>query len=90
MYFMSINKVRPGTDPAALAPVVAAHVDWVNGLITRGVVRQAGRWGESGGMMIIKAQDQAEAEALQQQDPFVTSGVVSYELARLDPDVDPG
>jgi uncharacterized protein YciI len=38
-------------------------------------------------MVIIQAEDQTEAEAIQAEDPLVTSGVVTYELARFDPDV---
>jgi len=90
MYFLSINRVRQEVAPGFLGPVVGAHVQWLKGLISQGVVRQAGKWGEAGGMVIILAKDQTEAEAIQEQDPLVVSKLVTYELARFYPDVELG
>ncbi len=53
----------------------------------RKTVLSAGRWGEGRGMAIIEASDLAEAEALQARDPLVSSGLATYEIARLYPDV---
>ena len=90
MYFLSINRVRQEADPAFIGRVVGAHVQWLKDLISQGVVRQAGKWGEAGGMVIILAKDQTEAEAIQAQDPLVVSKLVTYELARFYPDVELG
>jgi uncharacterized protein YciI len=90
MYFLSINRVRKDADPASIGRVVGAHVQWLKALISQGVVRQAGKWGEAGGIVIIVAKDQIEAEAIQEQDPLVGSKLVTYELARFYPDVELG
>jgi len=87
MYFMSINRISQDADSAVIGRVVGAHVQWLKGLISQGLVRQAGKWGEAGGMVIIQATDETEAEAIQKQDPFVASKLVTYELARFCPDV---
>ncbi len=87
MYFLSVNQVSPDATPAEIGRVVGAHIAWSKELIAAGTVLQAGRWGEGRGVAIIKASDLAEAEALQQRDPLVSSGLATYELARLYPDV---
>ncbi len=87
MYFLSVNQLRPDASPAEIGRVLGAHIGWSKELIAAGTVLQAGRWGEGRGMAIIKASDLAEAEALQARDPLVSSGLATYELARLHPDV---
>jgi uncharacterized protein YciI len=87
MYFLSVNQLNPDASLAEIGPVVAAHIAWSKELIAAGTVIQAGRWGEGRGIAIIKASGLAEAEALQATDPLVSSGLATYELARLHPDV---
>ena len=87
MYFLSVNQLKPDASPAEIRLVVNAHIGWSKALIAEGTLVQAGRWGEGRGMAIIKASDLAEAEALQARDPLVSSGLATYELARLYPDV---
>jgi uncharacterized protein YciI len=82
--------VRDETEPSAVRAKVAAHVKWLKGLIDTGVIRQAGKWGETGGMAIIVANDEAEAHAIQRRDPFVVAELVHYELAPFRPDVELG
>jgi uncharacterized protein YciI len=42
MYFMSINKVKPGVDRAQFNKVIAAHREWVKQQLAAGVLVQAG------------------------------------------------
>jgi uncharacterized protein YciI len=87
MYFMSVNRLAAHTNAAQIGAVLGAHVAWTKRLIAAGTLVQAGRFGDDGGMAIIKASDRAEAEAVQATDPLVTSGAVTYQLAALYPDV---
>jgi len=90
MYFMSVNKLRDDADRTQVGAAIGAHVQWSKSLIAAGTLAQAGRWGESGGMAIIKARDLAEAEAIQKADPLIASGLAVFELERLYPDVELG
>ncbi|VAX33066.1 hypothetical protein MNBD_NITROSPIRAE03-274, partial [hydrothermal vent metagenome] len=56
--------------------------------IGRGIIVQAGKWGDSGGMTIFKANSIAEAEKLSGEDPLVKSGWVTLETGRFYPNVE--
>lgn len=73
MYFLSVNQLKPDASPREIGRVVSDHIAWSRALIEKGTLVQAGRWGEGRGMAIIKAGDLAEAEAVQAQDPLVSS-----------------
>lgn len=83
MYFMSINKLRPGIDHAEFNKVIGPHREWVKRQIAAGVIVQAGKWGDNGGMIIVKAADRAEADRIVDRDPLVQSGLISFETAEL-------
>ena len=64
------------TDIAA----IRAHVAWLRSLQAAGSLELAGPFADgSGGMVILRADTAAEAEAIARSDPFVRSG-----LRRLD------
>lgn len=57
-----------------------AHVDWLNGLNAAGTLKMAGPFLDGdgkpcGSLVVIKAGDQAEAEAIAAQDPYAKSGL---------------
>jgi len=87
MYFMSINKFKPNPDPALINKTIPVHREWVKQQIAKGVIVQAGKWGDSGGMIVIKAQTREEADRLADQDPLVLSGLITFETAELHPAV---
>lgn len=88
MYFLSVNRIRRDTGEGPIGGAIRAHVEWVRRMISKGMIRQAGRWGDAGGILIIAAKDQAEAEAVQREDPLVTANLVTYEIATFHPDVE--
>lgn len=60
---------------------VPAHKAYVRDLITKGHEAQTGYWGDfGGGMLLFRAESQAEAEAIVAQDPLVQNQCVTYEL----------
>lgn len=87
MYFLSINRFRRDDTAADFGAVIASHIEWTQQQIEAGNIIQAGKWGEAGGMAIIKAVDLAEAEELIEGDPLISSGLAVSETARLYPDV---
>ncbi len=87
MYFMSVNKFKSAVDPTKIKEVVPSHIQWIKKLITEGKIVQAGKWGDSGGMAILKAENITEAEKTLNEDPLIQSGLVAFELARFYPDV---
>ncbi|MGF1498948.1 MAG: YciI family protein [Elainellaceae cyanobacterium] len=60
---------------------VPAHKDYVRTLIEKGHEAKTGYWAEfGGGMLLFRAGDRQEAEAIVAADPLVKSGCVRYEL----------
>lgn len=87
MYFMSINKIKPNADRALLNKVIPVHREWVKKLLAAGTLVQAGKWGDWGGMVVIKAESMAAAEKIADQDPLAQAGLITFETAELHPAV---
>ena len=87
MYFMSINKFKPDADRAQINKVIPEHREWAKQQLAAGMLVQAGKWGERGGMIVIKADGMAEAEKVVNQDPFVRAELITFETAELHPAV---
>ncbi|HWR71799.1 MAG TPA: YciI family protein [Nitrospirota bacterium] len=83
MYFMSINKLKSDIDHAQFNKVIAAHREWVKQLLAAGVLVQAGKWGDNGGMIVVKAESRGEADKIVDQDPLVLAGLITFETAEL-------
>lgn len=68
--------------------ILTAHRDWLKEVVNRGVVVSAGRRVPPvGGMIILRAEDEAEALALLSDDPFVVEGIAEYEPMGFAPTV---
>lgn len=87
MYFMSINKFKPDADRALVNKVIPEHREWAKQQLAAGSLVQAGKWGDRGGMIVIKADNMADAEKIVCQDPFVVADLIIFETAELHPAV---
>lgn len=87
MYFMSINRFKPGADRALINKTIPLHREWAKQQLAAGVLVQAGKWGDNGGMIIIKAQTREEADRVVDQDPLFLAGLITFETAELHPAV---
>ncbi len=87
MYFMSINKLKPGGDRALINKTIPLHREWAKKQLPAGVLIQAGKWGDNGGMIVIKAESREKADKVVNQDPFVEAGLITFETAELHPAV---
>jgi uncharacterized protein YciI len=87
MYFMSINKFKPGADRAQINKAILAHRDWAKKQLAAGVLVQTGKWGDNGGMIVVKAESREEADSVVDQDPLVLAGLITFETAELHPAV---
>ena len=85
MIFLFVNRVRPEVSPEALAAVIPAHARWIDEQLAAGTVAQAGKWGEIGGAVFYRADSLEQAEALAAEDPLVSSGLITNEIARFWP-----
>jgi uncharacterized protein YciI len=83
MYFMSINKFKPGLASEVVNRTIKAHREWAKKQLAAGVLVQAGKWGDHGGMIIIKAATREEADKVVNQDPLVEAGLITFETAEL-------
>ncbi len=87
MYFMSINKFKPGADRAQINKTVPVHREWAKKQLAAGVLVQAGKWGDNGGMIVVEAESREEADKVVNQDPFVEAGLITFETSELHPAV---
>jgi uncharacterized protein YciI len=88
MYFLSINKIKFDADRIQIAKVIPLHIQWTKKMISEKRIIQSGKWGDFGGMAIIKAESIAEAENILGEDPLVQSGLITVETGQLYPDVE--
>ena len=87
MYFMSINKFRPGGDRTRINKTILAHREWAKKQLAAGVLVQAGKWGDNGGMIVVTAVSREEADKVVNQDPLAEAGLITFETAELYPAV---
>jgi uncharacterized protein YciI len=87
MYFMSINKFKSDADRAVIGKVIPLHREWAKQQLASGNLVQAGKWGDKGGMIIVKAESREGADLIVDQDPLVQAGLITYETAQLYPAV---
>jgi uncharacterized protein YciI len=53
--------------------------------LAAGVLVQAGKWGDNGGMIVIKAESREEADRVVNQDPLVLADLIIFETAEHHP-----
>ncbi len=87
MYFMSINKLKPGADRAQINKVIPLHREWAKKQLAAGVLVQAGKWGDNGGMIVVKAESREKADKVVNQDPLAEAGLITFETAEFHPAV---
>jgi uncharacterized protein YciI len=87
MYVMSINKFKDDADRTQINKVILEHREWVKKQLAAGTLVQAGKWGERGGMIIIRAESMSAAEKIVDQDPLAQAGLIMFESAQLHPAV---
>ncbi len=83
MYFMSINAFKPGLDPALVNKTIALHRQWAKEQLAAGVLVQAGKWGDHGGMIIVKAETREEADWVVNDDPLVKAGLITFQTEQI-------
>ena len=52
---MSINKYRPDADRVQINKTIPLHREWAKQQLAAGVLVQAGKWGDHGGMIVVRA-----------------------------------
>ena len=83
MYFMSINKIKSDADREQLNKTIPVHREWAKRQLAAGVLVQAGKWGDHGGMIVVKAETREEADRVVDQDPLVQAGLITFETGQL-------
>ena len=83
MYFMSINKFKPNLDPSLVNRTIVTHRQWAKQRLADGVLVQAGKWGDHGGMIIIRAESREQADRIVNEDPLVQADLITFETGVL-------
>ncbi|NBB61791.1 hypothetical protein GVN18_21170 [Pseudomonas sp. ODNR1LW] len=80
---------RTPKDLPRMSELLGAHLQWAIAAQNRGELFASGPFvseqyapGQLGGMTILRAADQAEAERLVQADPFIANGVFGAEVRK--------
>jgi uncharacterized protein len=77
---------QPSSAPEKLKPLLPAHLEYMIGLEKRGLLFASGPLSDGAGppsgagLTIVRAASAQEARALAEADPFVTSGVRTFEI----------
>lgn len=87
MYFMSINKIKPDADRALLNKTIPVHREWARQQIAAGNLVQAGKWGDRGGMIIVRSETREEADKVVNEDPLAKARLITFETAEFHPAV---
>jgi uncharacterized protein YciI len=87
MYFMSINKFKSNADRTQINKTILLHREWAKQQLAAGVLVQAGKWGDHGGMIVVRAETREEADKVVNQDPLVQAELITFETAQLHPAV---
>lgn len=74
----TFNENRP-QGPDFKAALEAHHAYWAK-YVQEGIVLISGPKMAGSGLLVIKCEDQAQAEVLANEDPFVTGGVQTYDI----------
>ncbi len=82
-YFLSINHIKKDIDTATLNDVIVRHRQWAKEMLAAGVLAQAGKWGDHGGMVVVRAATREEADRIVNEDPLVQAGIVTFETGEL-------
>ena len=85
-YFLSINRLKSPPPLADFVDTICRHMRWCTEEIAAGRLEQAGKWGRDGGISIVPAANQEEAERVLSSDPLILSGLAAYEIAEFFPD----
>lgn len=88
MYFLAINRIKKDADPAEIGRIIPQHIAWIREQIAASRIAQAGKWGESGGMSIVRARELPEARNILHDDPLARSGLATFEIAPFYPAVE--
>lgn len=83
MYFMSVNKFKPNLNPEQVNKAIVLHRQWAKQQLAAGVLAQAGKWGDNGGMIIIRAETREQADRVVNEDPLVQAGLITFETGVL-------
>lgn len=68
-------------DRASYEPHLPDHLAYLRTLIDQGLLLLSGPFADrSGGMLVVRAESQAQAEAIAQADPLVARGLDRYEV----------
>ncbi len=82
-YFLSINHFKPGLDAALVNKTLVLHREWSRKQLAAGVLAQAGKWGDHGGMIVVRAATRDEADSVVNEDPLVQADLVTFETGEL-------
>jgi uncharacterized protein YciI len=88
MYFLFVDKIKEGINHQALENVIPAHIEWIGRNTEAGHIVQAGRWGDIGGMVVFRGEEEPAIRDLLAEDPLVASGLIEWDLAPFYPQRD--
>ena len=80
MKYLYINRVVSDIRPDESKNVLPEHLNWVKAEKSKGTLFQAGKWGDAGGAGIIEAESLESATNCLKSDPFVSKGLVDFEI----------
>jgi len=87
MYFLAINRLKVATDEAQLDQFMPQHQEWIQELVEKNVMVQAGKWGTIGSAFLFASDSLEKAHKILAQDPLMLHDLVDYQMHEFYPEV---
>ena len=87
MYFLAINRLKVDASEEQLNQFMSQHQEWVEDLIKKKVMVQAGKWGSIGSAFLFKTESLEKAHTILAQDPLMLHDLVDYQMHEFDPQI---
>jgi len=87
MYFLAINRLKAVSDETQLDQFMPQHQEWIQDLVDKGVMVQAGKWGTIGSAFLFEADGLERAHKILAQDPLMLHDLVDYQMHEFYPEV---
>ena len=87
MYFLAINRLKTSSNQTGVNEWMPQHQEWIEDLVKKKVIVQAGKWGSVGRAVLFKAETLEKAHAILAKDPLMLHDMVDYQMHEFLPEV---
>ena len=87
MYFLAINRLKVDASKEQVDQQMSQHQEWIDDLVTKKIMVQAGKWGSIGSAFLFEAESLEKAHKILAQDPLMLHDLVDYQMHEFSPKI---